>query len=191
MNNCMKYKDYYGTVEYSDADECFHGKVLGIHGLVTFEGESVQELKKSFQEMIDLYIADCEEKHISPNKSYKGTFNVRIAPKLHRKAALCAADEGISLNALVEKAILAYTDNNYNEIADICKSTHEPVFLTKSGEGDLVVMYIETYNNRETALDLREHLSEVEELRRGGVKDIPVEEVSERMRNVIKGRLHV
>lgn len=75
--------------------------------------------------------------------------------------------------------------NNYNEIATICKTMHEPVFLTKNGEGDLVVMDIETYNKREAALDLREHLSEVDELRRNGVEDIPAEEVSRRMRAVL------
>lgn len=81
--------------------------------------------------------------------------------------------------------------NNYNEIAEICKSTGEPVFLTKNGEGDLVVMDIATYNKREAALDLRERLNEVEELRRSGVKDIPAEEVSKRMRNAIKELSHV
>lgn len=81
--------------------------------------------------------------------------------------------------------------NNYNEIAEICKSTGEPVFLTKNGEGDLVVMDIATYNKREAALDLRERLNEVEELRRSGVEDIPAEEVSKRMRNAIKELSHV
>ena len=81
--------------------------------------------------------------------------------------------------------------NNYNEIAEICKSTGEPVFLTKNGEGDLVVMDIATYNKREAALDLRERLNEVEELRRSGVEDIPAEDVSKRMRNAIKELSHV
>ena len=110
MSNCVKYKDYYGTVEYSDEDECFHGKVLGINDLVTFEGGSVQELKTAFREMVDEYLNDCCKKHISPDKNYKGSFNVRIAPELHKKASLCAAMEGISLNALVEKAISYYTN---------------------------------------------------------------------------------
>lgn len=109
MSNCMKYKEYYGTIEYSDEDERFHGKVIGIKGLITFEGGSVQELKASFQEMVDEYLKDCETKHITPDKSYKGSFNIRIAPELHKEAALCAAVEGISLNALVEKAISVYT----------------------------------------------------------------------------------
>ena len=90
MGNCMKYKDYYGTIEYSDEDQCFHGKVLGINGLVTFEGESVQELRASFQEMVDEYLKDCESKHIAPDKRYKGSFNIRIAPELHREASLRA-----------------------------------------------------------------------------------------------------
>lgn len=109
MSNCMKYKEYYGTIEYSDEDECFHGKVLGINGLITFEGSSVQELKASFQKMVDEYLKDCESKHIAPDKSYKGSFNIRITPELHKEAALCAANEGISLNSLVEKAISVYT----------------------------------------------------------------------------------
>ena len=113
MSNCMKYKEYYGTIEYSDEDECFHGKVLGINGLITFEGGSVQELKASFRKMVDEYLKDCKSKHIAPDKSYKGSFNIRIAPDLHKDAALCAANEGISLNALVEKAISGYcSDRN-------------------------------------------------------------------------------
>lgn len=81
--------------------------------------------------------------------------------------------------------------NNYNEIAEICRTTHEPVFLTKNGEGDLVVMDLETYNKREAALDLRETLKEVEELRKDGVQDIPAEEVSRRMREAIMEAAHV
>ena len=81
--------------------------------------------------------------------------------------------------------------NNYNEIAEICRTTHEPVFLTKNGEGDLVVMDLETYNKREAALDLRETLKEVEELRKEGVQDIPAEEVSRRMRAAIVEAAHV
>lgn len=81
--------------------------------------------------------------------------------------------------------------NNYNEIAEICKSTQEPVFLTKNGEGDLVVMDLATYNKREAALDLRERLNEVEELRKNGLQDIPATEVSKRMRNAIKESQHV
>mgnify|MGYP000397032988 FL=1 len=75
---------------------------------------------------------------------------------------------------------------NYNEIAEQCRKTGEPVFLTKNGEGDLVVMDIETYNRREKMLKLREELLAVEEDRMNGNKGYSVEEVAAMMRSVIK-----
>ena len=75
---------------------------------------------------------------------------------------------------------------NYNEIAELCRKTAEPVFLTKNGEGDLVVMDIETYNRREKMLKLREELLAVEEDRMNGNKGYSVEEVAAMMRSVIQ-----
>lgn len=75
---------------------------------------------------------------------------------------------------------------NYNEIADLCRKTAEPIFLTKNGEGDLVVMDIETYSRREKMLHLREELLDVEEDRMRGSKGYSVEEVTAMMRNAIK-----
>ena len=75
---------------------------------------------------------------------------------------------------------------NYNEIAEQCRKTGEPVFLTKNGEGDLVVMDIETYNRREKMLKLREELLAVEEDRMNGNKGYSVEEVAAMMRSVIQ-----
>jgi len=77
--------------------------------------------------------------------------------------------------------------NNYKEISDLCRTTAEPVFLTKNGEGDLVVMDIETYNRREKMLRLREELLAVEEDRLRGSKGYSVQEVTDMMRNAIKG----
>lgn len=76
---------------------------------------------------------------------------------------------------------------NYNEIADMCRKTEEPVFLTKNGEGDLVVMDIETYNRREKMLKLREELLAVEEDRMRGSKGYSVDEVATMMRSAIRG----
>lgn len=75
---------------------------------------------------------------------------------------------------------------NYNEIADMCRKTSEPIFLTKNGEGDLVVMDIETYNRREKMLKLREELLAVEEDRIRGNKGYSVDEVAAMMRSAIK-----
>ena len=75
---------------------------------------------------------------------------------------------------------------NYNEIAEMCRKTAEPVFLTKNGEGDLVVMDIETFNRREKMLKLREELLAVEEDRMHGSKGYSVDEAAAKMRNAIK-----
>ncbi len=75
---------------------------------------------------------------------------------------------------------------NYNEIADLCRRTAEPIFLTKNGEGDLVVMDIETYNRREKMLKLREELLAVEEDRMRGSKGYSVDQVAQMMRDAIK-----
>ena len=75
---------------------------------------------------------------------------------------------------------------NYNEIADMCRKTAEPVFLTKNGEGDLVVMDIRTYDRREKMLKLREELLSVEEDRINGSKGYSVDEVAAMMRSAIQ-----
>ena len=76
---------------------------------------------------------------------------------------------------------------NYNEISELCKKTKEPVFLTKNGEGDLVVMDSKTYNRREKMLKLREELLAVEEDRLNGSKGYSIEETIELMRSAIAG----
>ena len=80
---------------------------------------------------------------------------------------------------------------NYTEIANLCKETGEPVFLAKNGEGDLVVMDITAYDQREKQLELREKLVEIEELRKSGVPDIPAHNVSENLRAKLKEKAYV
>ncbi len=80
---------------------------------------------------------------------------------------------------------------NYTEIANLCKETGEPVFLTKNGEGDLVVMDIATYDQREKQLELREKLIEIEELRKSGVSDIPAHTASDNLRILLKESANV
>lgn len=75
---------------------------------------------------------------------------------------------------------------NYTEIANLCKETGEPVFLTKNGEGDLVVMDIAAYDQREKQLELREKLVEIEELRKAGAQDIPARTASADIRSLLK-----
>ncbi len=78
--------------------------------------------------------------------------------------------------------------NEYNEIASLCKESAEPVYLTKNGEGDLVVMSIDAYQMREEMLDLREKLLEAEAQRLAGGKTYTIDEVSQRLTELINGR---
>lgn len=103
--NTLKYKDFIGSVSFSEADNVFFGKIEGIDGLVNFEGESVEELKNSFYEAVDDYLAYCKEEGIEPHKSYSGSLNVRLTPDIHSKVAFLAKQTGISINAFIKKAV--------------------------------------------------------------------------------------
>lgn len=105
MNDVMEYKGYYASVHFSSEDDVFFGKLLGIDDLVNFEGGSVKELKKAFYEAVNDYLETCTELGKEPNKTYKGTFNVRISTDLHKAAAVYAASNNISLNEFVRAAI--------------------------------------------------------------------------------------
>jgi len=104
-NNYLHYKDYIGSVEFSETDGVFHGKVVGIKSLISFEGNSVSAIIKDFHNAVDEYLDFCAETGKQPEKPFKGSFNVRIGADLHRKAALAASARRISLNTLVEDAI--------------------------------------------------------------------------------------
>ncbi|MDQ6758081.1 MAG: type II toxin-antitoxin system HicB family antitoxin [Bacteroidota bacterium] len=101
----LEYKGFHGTVHYSNEDAVFFGKISGINDLITFEGSSVKELQKSFKEAVEDYIEICKVKGKPVLKSMKGSFNVRITPELHQKAAKASVMQGLSLNQFIQKAI--------------------------------------------------------------------------------------
>ncbi|MBR1853715.1 MAG: type II toxin-antitoxin system HicB family antitoxin [Lachnospiraceae bacterium] len=105
MSDMLTYKLYNGTVEYSKEDKCLFGKVVGIKSLISYEGNSIQELEEDFQKTVDEYIEECRKQGVEPEKPYKGTFNVRISPDLHRNASIYAIEHEKSLNSVVEEAI--------------------------------------------------------------------------------------
>ena len=82
-----------------------YGRVLGIRGLISYEGKTGEELEKDFRNAIEAYIDMCAEMKIPPEKPYKGSFNVRVTPELHQQAALLAMEERVSLNRLVAESI--------------------------------------------------------------------------------------
>lgn len=105
MSNLMEYKGYQGLAEFSAEDGLFVGTVLCVNDSLGFHGESVHELIEAFQNCIDDYLETCKALGRSPDKAYKGSFNIRIGPALHRQASIAAAAAGESLNQFVQEAI--------------------------------------------------------------------------------------
>lgn len=124
MNNALEYKGYYGIVEFSVDNSTFFGKLFGINDLITFEGESVKELEKSFCNAVDDYILTCNKMGKEPERPYKGHFNIRIDPEIHRKAAFKAQSLRISLNELVERAIITAVDEVNLSVVESKRSTN-------------------------------------------------------------------
>jgi len=105
MANLLKYKGYHANIEFSDEDNMLVGSVIGIQDSLNFHGNSVSEITQSFHDCIDSYLEMCKLYGRSPDKVCKGSLNIRIPQELHRKAAIMAETEGISLNQFIQKAI--------------------------------------------------------------------------------------
>lgn len=103
--NTLQYKGFLGSVEFSEADGVFFGKIEGINALVNFEGESVKELTDAFHEAVEDYLVFCEEEGIEPHKSYSGALNVRLTPDIHSRVAALAKQSGMTINAFIRKAV--------------------------------------------------------------------------------------
>ena len=105
MNDSLQYKGYYANVQYSAEDDVLFGSIVGINDLVSFEGTSVKELKQAFYEAVDDYLETCKAQNKEPEKTYKGSFNIRISSELHRQAAIVSAGKHMTLNDFVRYAI--------------------------------------------------------------------------------------
>jgi len=105
MSNTMEYKNYVGSVEFSESDGVFFGKVMGIRAMISYEGTTAKELVEDFHGAVDDYLKLCEEEGKEPERAYKGSFNVRVSPELHKQAVIYATSRQMSLNSLVESAL--------------------------------------------------------------------------------------
>lgn len=106
----LKHKGYVGSVEINLEDNCLYGKIEFINDLVTYEGETIEELKTAFVESVEDYIETCAELGQKPEKPFKGSFNIRLGADLHKRVAIKAKQEGISLNHLIINAVEIYLD---------------------------------------------------------------------------------
>ncbi len=106
MKELLEYKGYHGSVEISVEDDCLFGKVQFIQALVNYEGKTVSELSNAFHESVEDYMATCETKGVEPERPFKGSFNVRVGPERHARAAMVVKKSQFkSLNEFVNHAI--------------------------------------------------------------------------------------
>jgi predicted HicB family RNase H-like nuclease len=105
----MMYKGYAARIEFDAEDEIFVGRLAGITDIVSFHGTTVEELKTSFQEAVDHYLAVSEKTGIPPQKPYSGKLMLRVPPEVHAHAAMMAEAHGMSLNQWAAK-VLAEAD---------------------------------------------------------------------------------
>jgi predicted HicB family RNase H-like nuclease len=104
--NVLSYEGYVGSIEFSLSDNYLHGKVQGLSKiLISYKGRTLDDLRADFKKSIDEYLIDCQKTGADPQKPFKGALNVRLSPGLHKQAALVASKNGISLNALIRKAV--------------------------------------------------------------------------------------
>ncbi len=101
----LKYKSYTGHVEYDDEAGVFHGEVLDLRDVITFQGKSVEEVEQSFRESIDDYLEFCEQRGEEPDKPFSGRLMLRLPPNLHRKVYVNALREGKSLNQWIAERL--------------------------------------------------------------------------------------
>ncbi|WP_414834112.1 type II toxin-antitoxin system HicB family antitoxin [Afifella sp. YEN Y35] len=103
--NMMHYKGYEAVVNFDEDAETFHGEVVNLRDVITFQGNSVDELKTALEESVEDYLTFCRERGEEPERPYSGQFVVRAEPRLHRELVSAARRAGVSLNKLVTSVL--------------------------------------------------------------------------------------
>ena len=103
----MEYQGYLAKVEFDDEAGIFHGEVINLRDVITFEGNSVEELRQAFKDSVEDYLDFCALRKEEPEKPFSGKFLVRIDPELHRQIYLRARMEDKSLNSWISEALEA------------------------------------------------------------------------------------
>ncbi len=101
----MEYKGYIGKVEFDNEAEIFHGEVINVRDVITFDGNSVEDLKQAFEDSINDYLEFCAKRGEQPEKPFSGKFVVRLSPEIHRKVFLKAKLSDKSLNSWVSEVL--------------------------------------------------------------------------------------
>lgn len=141
MTQTLLYKGYQGTVDADVESNVLHGKILFINDLVTYEADTLPELKKEFETSVDDYLETCKEIGKEPDKPFSGTFNIRIGKEIHQQIARIAASDSISINQFILDSLNETLKKRMNENRFIGESAQyfttlmqqiNPVSITKN-----------------------------------------------------------
>lgn len=105
MSELIQYRGYYGSVHFDANDLIFHGKLEFIRALVSYEATNAVELKQAFEEAVDDYLETSQRNNIEPEMPFKGSFNIRVKPELHRKLAIAANHRDVKLNSFIAETL--------------------------------------------------------------------------------------
>jgi predicted HicB family RNase H-like nuclease len=105
--NTLKYQGYTARIEFDERDDLFVGRVLGLRAIISFHGETVEELRKAFETAIDEFLLDCREEGVEPEKPVSGKLMLRVPPEIHRAALVAAQARGKSLNQWATEVLAA------------------------------------------------------------------------------------
>lgn len=117
MTDVLKHRGFLGSIEHDLDDGYLYGEALHTRTAIYYEGETIPELRTSFESAVDAYIADCESRGVEPEKSCSGQFQVRVDPDLHRRVRTFASETGDSINAVVASALESFIAPAMNRAA--------------------------------------------------------------------------
>jgi predicted HicB family RNase H-like nuclease len=101
----MEYKGYLARTEFDDDADIFHGEVINIRDVITFQGKSVDELHQAFKDSVEDYLAFCAERGEKPERPFAGQLTVRLSPEQHRQVILAAEKAGQRIEKWVVDAV--------------------------------------------------------------------------------------
>lgn len=99
--NTLTYKNYHGVFEYDQEADIFHGDIINLTDVITFEGRSIDELKQALADSVEDYLDFCKSEGKEPQKPFSGRFNVRLSPELHQQIVIKATESNQSLNSWI------------------------------------------------------------------------------------------
>ena len=108
----MEYKGYLARAEFDDEANIFHGEVINIRDVITFQGKSVDELRQAFKDSVEDYLAFCAERGEEPDPPFSGWFTIRLSPEQHRKVVLAAEKDGKDVDIWVAEALTQAASKN-------------------------------------------------------------------------------